>query len=315
MNYFFSHEEHEIGNSIPSIVKLNVGGKLFITLKQNLNISGFFRSFFSREWNFGKEYIINDDQYFIDRDPKVFRHVLNYLRNRTLRDSDFSTHDEAIDFLREMNYFQIPIEEREYGTLKSLHEFEGVKCVTFPKLPESFDEYLEMKNEAIQKCYTKLERSFVYAALFGLGVVVKSVDLDVGIRCLSDSVLEKNLKKEEGPLSVNGYTLYHHTHFSVKHPEYLVFHNHDPFDPKKEITFKLIISTYSESVDHHNKKKNVFNFLINKIGYGKSENTFVSSPYLNISRGISSSGLPYVILDIEECKVEIVSMKFSPYLN
>ncbi len=55
------------------LVKLNVGGTIFATFKTTLIKAKFFESYFER-WN-------NGEEIFIDESPKLFEHVLCYLRN------------------------------------------------------------------------------------------------------------------------------------------------------------------------------------------------------------------------------------------
>lgn len=56
-----------------NIITLNVGGKKISTYKNTLFKSEYFKSYVNR-WN-------KDGVIFIDQDPKLFSHVLNYLRN------------------------------------------------------------------------------------------------------------------------------------------------------------------------------------------------------------------------------------------
>ncbi len=55
------------------LVKLNVGGTIFTTLRTTLIRAKYFESYFER-WD-------NKDDIFIDESPKLFEHVLCYLRN------------------------------------------------------------------------------------------------------------------------------------------------------------------------------------------------------------------------------------------
>jgi len=60
-------------------VKLDVGGQIFATSESTLSNkkSGFFSAMFSGRWSINKE---EDGSIFIDRDPLIFGHILNYLR-------------------------------------------------------------------------------------------------------------------------------------------------------------------------------------------------------------------------------------------
>lgn len=64
-----------------STIKLNVGGQIFMTTLTTLKRHGpnYFSSFMASKCN---------DVLFIDRDPEVFSHILNYLRGYSnVRDS------------------------------------------------------------------------------------------------------------------------------------------------------------------------------------------------------------------------------------
>ena len=58
----------------PKVIKLNVGGQKFVTTYDTLMKSGFFRIMF-------EEY--EEKNIFIDKSPKIFSHVLDYLRDNT----------------------------------------------------------------------------------------------------------------------------------------------------------------------------------------------------------------------------------------
>jgi hypothetical protein len=60
------------------IVKLNVGGCVFVTTKSTLTDSGM--NMLSAMIQHANPAQLVDGHYFIDRDPKTFRWVLNYLR-------------------------------------------------------------------------------------------------------------------------------------------------------------------------------------------------------------------------------------------
>ena len=57
-------------------ISLNVGGTLFTTTLDTLNKSGYFSTMFSGAW---KERL--NETIFIDRSPKGFQHVLDFLRD------------------------------------------------------------------------------------------------------------------------------------------------------------------------------------------------------------------------------------------
>jgi hypothetical protein len=60
-------------------IKLDVGGQIFATSLQTLTSKKgtYFEAMFSGRWDLKKQ---DDGTYFIDRDPFVFRHILNFLR-------------------------------------------------------------------------------------------------------------------------------------------------------------------------------------------------------------------------------------------
>lgn len=53
------------------IITLNVGGKIFQTCKSTLVKAEYFKSLFEGQWK-DKE----TDEFFIDDDPELFRHIL-----------------------------------------------------------------------------------------------------------------------------------------------------------------------------------------------------------------------------------------------
>eukprot|EP00802_Teleaulax_amphioxeia_P016465 Tamp_16585.p1 GENE.Tamp_16585~~Tamp_16585.p1 ORF type:complete len:427 (+),score=82.43 Tamp_16585:99-1283(+) len=109
-------EESELG----TVVALNVGGKLFtssyntFTRVKDSFLAGMLCGRFpvSRDFN---------GNIFIDRDPKLFRWVLNYLRDETL--SPPKDHDKVEALLAEARYFQLPDMER------LLQDAWGQQCV------------------------------------------------------------------------------------------------------------------------------------------------------------------------------------------
>jgi len=109
-----------MSSSDSEIVKLNVGGKLFITRKGILLQADWFITFFSGKFktemiNSGKfkTEMINKDEYFVDRDPTIFLDVLNYLRNgKTIKFSYFKENKQHFEsFVSECEYFGIIIKE------------------------------------------------------------------------------------------------------------------------------------------------------------------------------------------------------------
>ena len=93
------------------VVKLNVGGRLFITTKGTLLQSPWFETFFSGNFKAEK---INNDEYFVDRDPYFFSHVLTYLRNgKNVNLSDFEGNKDLFEsFVFECKYFGLTVKEK-----------------------------------------------------------------------------------------------------------------------------------------------------------------------------------------------------------
>ena len=83
-------------NGAPDRVKLDVGGQVFWTLRSTLeNTDSFFRAMVKP----------NVHDYFIDRDPMHFRHILNYLREAP----SFPLHESELRQLAvEADYFCLP---------------------------------------------------------------------------------------------------------------------------------------------------------------------------------------------------------------
>jgi len=97
--------------SLNSVVTLNVGGTQFITTRQTLlsDPASMLAKMFNPESSL-RPGLMKDGAYFIDRDPKYFPYVLNYLRNgQILLDSDISL--EAIKC--EASYFGLVNLEEE----------------------------------------------------------------------------------------------------------------------------------------------------------------------------------------------------------
>eukprot|EP01125_Pyxidicula_operculata_P014585 TRINITY_DN4875_c0_g1_i1.p1 TRINITY_DN4875_c0_g1~~TRINITY_DN4875_c0_g1_i1.p1 ORF type:complete len:241 (-),score=29.06 TRINITY_DN4875_c0_g1_i1:1310-2032(-) len=75
--------------SISEVIKLNVGGKSFSATRRTLtSVPGsFFEAMFSGRFPITPD---SDGAYFIDRNPKVFSYVLDFLRGSTLQLQNFS---------------------------------------------------------------------------------------------------------------------------------------------------------------------------------------------------------------------------------
>lgn len=103
------------GNNRPQnkIVKLNIGGSKFATTTDTLTSipDTYFSAMFSGRWDLILE---EDGTYFVDRDPFVFRYILNYMRefpSPTLNVFGL-TREEQTSLAAEAEYYQIsPLRE------------------------------------------------------------------------------------------------------------------------------------------------------------------------------------------------------------
>ncbi len=92
------------------IIKLNVGGKLFMTLKSILMKSPWFAAFFSGKFKIKKT---DKNEYFIDRDPDIFSIILTFLRDdKNINFSLFKEDKCHFDcFVKECKYFGMTIKK------------------------------------------------------------------------------------------------------------------------------------------------------------------------------------------------------------
>ena len=88
-----------------TFVRLIVGGTVFMTTKNTLLNSSWFKIFFSDK---------HEDEYFIDRNPDIFPDVLEYLRNDgNIALSYFKGNKDRFDmFVHECEYFGITVTEK-----------------------------------------------------------------------------------------------------------------------------------------------------------------------------------------------------------
>lgn len=95
-------------------IVLQVGGQTFLTLEETLvGESDFFAARFSGEWNDPSQ---AGGSHFVDADPAIFVHILQYLQDSVL--PTFYRHGKGFDHvlsfavLRAAKYFQIRRLER-----------------------------------------------------------------------------------------------------------------------------------------------------------------------------------------------------------
>jgi hypothetical protein len=115
-------------------VRLRVGGRIFTTLKATLLESEFLTIMLSERWNNGNQ----GEALFIDADPDLFEHILNYLRRGVF--PLFYDAQKGFDYARytallgEARYFGISRLERWISQKKFL---EAVRVV---HIAEEYDE-------------------------------------------------------------------------------------------------------------------------------------------------------------------------------
>lgn len=116
-----------------SIIRLNVGGTLFVSRKDTLiGGSSFFTAMFNEQMNPGE---LHDDAIFIDRDSDTFKQVLSYLRKL---DSWEAPEDPALllNLLSEAEFFGLD------GMIDKIKE-------RVPPVLPMFEIYLKFNKNAI----------------------------------------------------------------------------------------------------------------------------------------------------------------------
>ena len=92
----------------PKIIKLNVGGVLYHANRQTLLSveDSFLAKLVDEDSPFHQPLCEAGDSFFIDRDGKLFRHVLNWLRDRVV----IYMQDNVLQaqLLREADFFALP---------------------------------------------------------------------------------------------------------------------------------------------------------------------------------------------------------------
>jgi len=86
---------------MPDKILLNIGGTKFQATRATLENSEFFGALLD---NRSKTHFESDGSIFIDRDGTHFRHILNYLRDKTVPDLSLS---ERKQLLVEARYYKI----------------------------------------------------------------------------------------------------------------------------------------------------------------------------------------------------------------
>lgn len=129
-------EKAEPRTSRPDRVTLDVGGRKFVTLASTLDESTFLSSIVSERWDHDRQ---PDGSYFVDANPNLFDHVLDYLRRGCM--PLFWDVDKGHDFARykalrqEADYYGIPRLERwlsEHSFLKAVSVSTRVTNQTLP---------------------------------------------------------------------------------------------------------------------------------------------------------------------------------------
>ncbi|KAK8243524.1 BTB/POZ protein [Phyllosticta capitalensis] len=130
-----------------AFITLNVGGDKFVVLKDILSQAVFFQSLLSGRWDGN---MLQDGSYFIDWDPKIFRHIINFLRSGHLPtcfkgvnegfDLDFVAElkeaaayfgvEELHNWLEHKKYFAAITVEHSFHVLDQLHE-KGFSTMSF----------------------------------------------------------------------------------------------------------------------------------------------------------------------------------------
>jgi len=92
-------------DQLGSRIKLDVGGIIFSTSVANMiRVKGtFFSAMFSGRWEVKQD---EDGMIFIDRDPFVFRYILNFLRGDTIP-IDLLTPMERFHLIEDAKYYQV----------------------------------------------------------------------------------------------------------------------------------------------------------------------------------------------------------------
>jgi len=176
----------------PNVVKLNVGGTVFTTTLETIckgksMLSVMFSGKFSMKPN-------ENGEYFIDRDPTYFGHILNYLRKGTIDMGKFEQ-NQLIDLKEEIEYYQIE-------SLSGIFE-EQSSSVTF--MPHYHGSTIQLSND--NKCALYTGRGWKGAALATQSSIF-SVKLITNGSAFMIGMAPKSINLEKYNYSSNGWYLY-----------------------------------------------------------------------------------------------------------
>jgi hypothetical protein len=115
-----------------SIIKLNVGGELFMTLYSTLSKSVYFVNFLNN--TMGIKTMVNEDEIFLDRSAELFREILLYLRTAKV-------------FCRDLQKLQSLQEEAEYFPLPEMIQAIEAKKLELQKSDQLPEIYLKSLQE------------------------------------------------------------------------------------------------------------------------------------------------------------------------
>lgn len=90
------------------IVRLNVGGTIFVTTRATLESSPV-PTYFNALTSDSHRHLYDDmsNALFIDRDPQHFRHILNYLRDGSIPLTRSNDDQQLLEILKEAQYYSI----------------------------------------------------------------------------------------------------------------------------------------------------------------------------------------------------------------
>lgn len=164
-NMCIKPKEESISDLFPNVIDLNVGGYLFTTSLSTLTKyeDSMLAVMFS-----GRHEIVRDqnDRYFIDRDGKHFRHILNFIRS-----NDLPPENETLDVLKEAEFFcisnliakleaqsprVISLRRREYFR-QLIPDYDGIKTQIILKATEKKQCFEESRVVITQSDHPKLK--------------------------------------------------------------------------------------------------------------------------------------------------------------